>query len=218
MCPICEKEHKEEQKKYESIKKQEKFNGLIAVSGIPPRFQSCRFDNFKTDIHKDQSHALSVAHAYVDNFTSNSQQGACLTFCGKPGTGKTHLACAVGIAIMKTMSTNILYAKTYNALLEIKKTFNKNAELSEMDIVNKFLSPSLLILDEVGIQFGTETEKILIYQIINGRYEFIRPTIIISNQTKEELTEYLGERCVDRLREGGGAVVPFGWDSYRGRK
>ena len=31
------------------------------------------------------------------------------------------------------------------------------------------------------------------------------------------LTEFLGERVMDRLREDGGRVIPFSWESYRGK-
>ena len=30
-----------------------------------------------------------------------------------------------------------------------------------------------------------------------------------------ELSDYLGERVTDRLRENGGALIGFNWDSYR---
>ena len=40
---------------------------------------------------------------------------------------------------------------------------------------------------------------------------------ILSNLGREDLTEFLGERVMDRLREDGGRVIPFGWESYRGK-
>ena len=33
--------------------------------------------------------------------------------------------------------------------------------------------------------------------------------------TKEQLSDYLGERVTDRLRENGGKVIGFDWESYR---
>ncbi len=41
------------------------------------------------------------------------------------------------------------------------------------------------------------------------------PTIVISNGTPETFAAYIGERAVDRLREGG-KVILFDWDSHRG--
>ncbi|EIG27035.1 hypothetical protein HMPREF1054_2009, partial [Haemophilus paraphrohaemolyticus HK411] len=50
---------------------------------------------------------------------------------------------------------------------------------------------------------------------INERYEAMKPTILISNLSQQELGAYVGERIVDRMREGGGAMIAFDWESYR---
>jgi len=99
--------------------------------------------------------------------------------------------------------------------MSIKETYSRSSDKTEKQVLDKLRTVDLLILDEVGVQFGTETEKILFYQIINGRYENVLPTILISNLDEKRLSEYIGERCIDRLREGGGAVIAFGWESYR---
>ena len=89
--------------------------------------------------------------------------------------------------------------------------------MTEQDAIDALVMPDLLILDEVGVQFGTVTESLIMFEILNGRYEKVRPTIVMSNLTEDEITEYLGSRVVDRLKEGGGVLVAFDWDSYRGR-
>jgi DNA replication protein DnaC len=58
----------------------------------------------------------------------------------------------------------------------------------------------------------------VLFEIINGRYETCRPTIVISNLALAELEEYLGARAFDRLREGNGMVVVFDWETYRSRR
>lgn len=65
------------------------------------------------------------------------------------------------------------------------------------------------------MQFGSETEKLILFEILNGRYEHVLPTILISNLTETELIQYIGTRCHDRLQEGGGASLSFLWESYR---
>ena len=52
----------------------------------------------------------------------------------------------------------------------------------------------LLIIDEVEVSFSSETEKILLYQIINGRYEKSLPTILCSNLNFKDLVVHCGER------------------------
>lgn len=186
---------------------------LITRSEIPERFKRCTIENYKTS-KKEQTQALKICKSYLSTFDKIDNEGVCLTFCGKPGTGKTHLACAIGNALIQK-KVSVRYTKAYNAMQEIKSTYHKNAELNEKAIIGRFVTVDLLIIDEVGVQFGSDADKILLYQIINGRYERVKPTILISNLTKDELVEYIGERSVDRLKEGGGVIIPFTWNSFR---
>ena len=89
---------------------------------------------------------------------------------------------------------------------ETRKTLLCQALMSE---------PDLLILDEVGVQFGSDFERNTLFDVLNERYELRKPTIFLSNLGREDLAEFLGERVMDRLREDGATVVPFDWPSYR---
>ena len=75
-------------------------------------------------------------------------------------------------------------------------------------------SPDLLILDEVGVQFGSDFEKQILFDVLNERYEKLKPSILLSNIPGDQLADYLGERVTDRLRENGGKMIGFDWDSY----
>ena len=107
-----------------------------------------------------------------------------------------------------------VFTSVINAIRRVKDTYRRDSGQSRQ-VVAGFIRPDLLILDEVGVQFGSETEKMILFEIINGRYEQLKPTIVISNLAKDALTDYLGERVVDRLREGGGRMLIFDWPSYR---
>ena len=78
-----------------------------------------------------------------------------------------------------------------------------------------FIGFDLLVIDEVGAQFGSDTEKLFIFDIIDGRYQDMKPTILISNLDIAGIKDVIGERCVDRLREGGGSMIAFNWESSR---
>lgn len=164
---------------------------------------------------KEQSAAWNIARQYVAFFEERKKDGCSLVFCGRPGTGKTHLACAIGKKIMFEHGVTVRYAQALKIMQRVKSTFGRDAQEKEADVLRDYISPGLLIFDEVGVQFGTETETMITYQIINGRYEEMLPTIMVSNLTEPELCEYIGERSVDRMREGGGAVISFDWESWR---
>ena len=77
------------------------------------------------------------------------------------------------------------------------------------------MAPDLLILDEVGVQYGSESERIELFKVVNGRYDELKPMIMLSNLAITRLLEYLGERIYDRLLDAGGRVVTFDWKSWR---
>ncbi len=58
-----------------------------------------------------------------------------------------------------------LFTKMPRLLREIKDTYNRNSEISQSEIINQTVRVDLLIVDEVGVQFGTETERMIIYEI-----------------------------------------------------
>lgn len=61
-------------------------------------------------------------------------------------------------------------------------------------------------------------KKMILFEIINTRYEKMRPTILISNLTREELVTFIGERVLDRMSDGGGCTLAFTWESYRSKR
>ena len=95
-----------------------------------------------------------------------------------------------------------------NQLVEKQRT--------EAEVIRIYTDPELLIIDEVGVQFGSEAEKLILFEIINTRYERMMPTILISNLPKDELSAFIGERVIDRMNDGGGCTG-IHRDSYRSR-
>ena len=97
----------------------------------------------------------------------------------------------------------------------LKDTWRKDSETTEQRVIDYYGSLDLLIIDEVGIQFGSDAERMFMFDIINTRYENIKPTVMISNLNLENIKETLGEQVVDRLREDGGKVLIFDFESQR---
>ena len=64
----------------------------------------------------------------------------------------------------------------------------------------------------------SDFEKQILFDVLNERYEKRKPCILLSNIAPSELSGYLGERVADRLREDGGKLIAFDWESYRRMK
>ncbi|TFL14451.1 AAA family ATPase [Pusillimonas caeni] len=189
-----------------------RLQNLFNRAAIPPRFEDRSLENYATELD-GQAKALRIAKQYADTFDEN--EGVSLIFCGGVGSGKTHLAIGIAKQIMQGYRS-ALFMSVMGAVRSVKETW-RDSDISERKALQNLIEPDLLILDEVGVQFGSDTEKLILFEIINGRYENRRSTILISNLAMDKLTEYLGERVVDRLREGGGKLVVFDWPSYRKR-
>ena len=97
----------------------------------------------------------------------------------------------------------------------IKATWNPNSSETDSKVYQHLKDIPLLVIDEIGVQFGSSTEKMIFTEVINERYNAIHPTVLIGNLTIQECTEALGERIMDRFREGGHALA-FTWSSHRG--
>ncbi|MNV76612.1 DNA replication protein DnaC [compost metagenome] len=153
--------------------------------------------------------------AYASGFADVRKTGRGIILCGGVGTGKTHLAVGV-IRQVTAAGFTALYAVLLDSFRSIKDTYRKDSSVTETAAMARLTAPDLLVLDEIGVQHGTDTERMLMFSILNERYNQMNPTILISNLAREPLEKYLGERAFDRMREGGGRMVVFDWESYRG--
>ena len=219
-CPACSAERgahaAEKERRAEHERKQHRIATLLNRSLIPARFADRTLENYRAEL-PSQQRALAIARRYVGSFADTASRGASLILAGKPGTGKTHIACGIARALIEQHDKTAVFMTVLQALRHVKDTYRRDSERSEHDAINDLLAPDLLILDEIGAQNGSEHEKMLMFEIINERYQECRATILISNLTAEELGIFLGDRVMDRFREAG-AVVAFDWASHRGSK
>ena len=186
---------------------------------IPKRFAGKTFEGYVATTAEQQK-ALNTCRRYAAEFSQIAESGRCLLLLGKPGTGKTHLSVAIANEIMARSSATAVYRTVGAVLQAIRASYDRTSEQTESQILSSLISPSLLILDEIGVskEKPSDFELTTLFAIINGRYEELRPTVIVSNLDGQALPAAIGERCIDRLREGGVIVVPFEWESQRGKE
>jgi len=214
-CPKCSELRAAEYKRQETARLEEsrrwKIKEYRDMCGVPPRFTAKTLDNlqFKTPAQKN---ILKGIKNYLQALIKSTS--ASLILCGKPGTAKTHIGCALVMGVVNACKSAQIVT-TANLMRQVKATYSRDSEETEEMVFAEYGGLDLLVIDEVGVQFGTETEKLIFYEIIDRRYNNMLPTVLISNLTADELCTFIGERAFDRFKEDGGAILAFDWESYR---
>lgn len=193
--------------------------GLI---GIPKRFHSKTIESYvpacdaSRKAHKWVADYAKDLHGHLSQTEPlpEAHAGRSALFLGAPGTGKTHLAIGVIKAITSVGTARFLTVQ--GAIRSIKDSWAKDSDVSESKAIARLTGPDLLVLDEVGVQFGSTFETNALFDVLNSRYLDEKPTILLSNLDFDEVKKYLGERVLDRMREDGGTVMLFDWASHRG--
>ncbi|MCM5682914.1 ATP-binding protein [Schlegelella sp. S2-27] len=214
-CPACVEERHAAERKAEAEQRAEferrRLAGMLETAAIPKRFQGRGFDSFVADTD-GKRHALKVAQDYAEGFGEHLRRGDGLIFAGLPGTGKSHLA---GAILQSLLPEHVgLYVTCMGLIRSIRGTWRRESERTEADLLREFGDCPLLVIDEVGVQYGTDGEQTILFDIIDRRYRDTMPTILLTNQDKAGFKEFIGERSYDRLIETS-RWVPFDWESYR---
>ncbi|WP_046786651.1 ATP-binding protein [Pseudomonas putida] len=198
-----------------AIRRAWEMNVSLMASDIPLRFRAATLDTYRTDT-EGQSVALTECRDYVHGFERNWELGRSMMLLGDVGTGKSHLGCAIAQQVIRSYGASARYTMAIEIIRDIKMTFDKKSEQTERDVYASLLKPDLLVIDEVGVQHGSDFERQVLFEVIDSRYRQLMPTIVISNLGLAGLRKCLGDRAVDRLTDAGGPAVLFTWSSARG--
>ncbi len=185
----------------------------INRSGIATRFADAAMDNYQTQT-AGQAKALQDCRSYLESVIGG--KSGSLALLGKVGTGKTHLACAITIELMRKTGKQAYYRTVRDMIREVRATWHRDAPETEANVIDRLTQAPLLVLDEVGVMTGTDNEMLILFDVLDGRYREGLPTIVSSNLNRQGLQDTLGERMYDRLRDGGKVLV-FDWASHRGK-
>lgn len=191
-----------------------KFLQNLESRGVSVRNSGVRLDDV-TPRNEKQSEALASMITMRELIKSGGSAGN-LILIGSVGTGKTMLTSGM-VCDLVVAKKSPATARVIDIIRSMKDTWKKDCQQTETQLIAEYVNLDLLIIDEIGVQFGSDTEKMFIFDIIDGRYNKMKPTILISNLTMQGIKECIGDRCVDRLREDGGKVIAFDFESQRGK-
>jgi DNA replication protein DnaC len=214
-CPGCKRDAEAAEKQAEADAKadreRKRLDDMLRESGIPERLKGCTFAGYidRTDAQKTAKQEVSE---YFAGFESHLKTGESIILAGKPGTGKGHLA-AAGMAQLMPRYLPI-YTTCLDMIRTVRETWRKDSKYSESQILQEFEDADLLVIDEIGVQYGTDGEQTIIFDVLDRRYRQMRPTVFITNQDLAGFKGFLGERAYDRLKQTA-RWVTFDWQSFR---
>ena len=133
---------------------------------------------------------------------------------GPPGVGKSHLAQAVGLALVKA-GCAVLYRSIFDAVRDL---LHDEAFEGHDKVMAKYLKPDLLILDDMGMKQLPKRSGEYLFEIIMRRHE-LKSTMMTSNRPLEDWGKLIGDvpaatAILDRLLEQA-EIIQITGKSYR---
>jgi DNA replication protein DnaC len=152
-------------------------------------------DTFDFDFNKKMNRAL-VFEPATGRFITQREDGL---FLGRPGTGKSHLAQAIGLAVIQ-QGHRVLYREAHGLLDELADAQLEGTRKAYLAHVTTI---PLLIIDDLGMRKLPQTAAEDLLEIIMRRYER-SSTLITSNRPVEDWGKLLGDTAavaafLDRL-------------------
>ena len=161
-------------------------------------------------ISKAQVMAITAGDSWLE-------KGANLLLFGPPGGGKSHLASAIGLALIEN-GWRVLFTRTTDLVQKLQTARRELALESALEKLDKF---HLLILDDLAYVTKDQAETSVLFELISARYER-RSMLITANQPFGEWGKVFPDpamtlAAVDRLVHHA-TIFEMNVESYRRRE
>ncbi len=184
------KEEARRQQLQQAKQKQAAAAEKVERAGVKPRFAS----------------AITSNDQVVEYLSGDSmERGMGLYIHGRVGSGKTHMASALARALVYE-GYSVVMTTALDMLDSVKSSYDDSFS---SDGTSKFRSCDVLVVDDLGKEGATSWALTTLFQIVNSRYESLKPTVFTSQYDLDALGRRMsrgGEResaeaIVSRIQE-----------------
>ncbi len=170
------------------------------------------FDHLRLDVYSDRPwnggrsprenmrRVVGVCEEYACQFPDFQDKNLLLS--GGTGLGKTFLSGCIAREVSRRG-----YSVVYDTAISLFATFRDQRfardvglERQARDDTRRYLNCDLLILDDLGSEFHNALSQSALYEVVNGRLQTGRNTIISTNLSAEELGGRYGPQLASRIR------------------
>jgi DNA replication protein DnaC len=182
---------------------------LAEAQLLPGKTLDCFDFDVVPMISKAHVMAICAGDSWID-------KGANLILIGGPGGGKTHLASAIGLALVEN-GWRVLFTRTSDLVQRLQVARRELALEAAISRLDRF---DLLILDDLAYVSKDQAETSVLFELISARYER-RSTLITANQPFGAWGKVFPDpamtlAAVDRLVHHA-TIFEINVDSYRRR-
>jgi DNA replication protein DnaC len=199
-CPACEEKQMKSQEQAEVLQTIDRIasdvDGVLVSRGITPKLLQARIEKVPEKLQQ----LLDIS------------DGAFIY--GPPGTGKSFLLAAVlrkaamdaieharrvvGALTFRTLPYFVNVNDLMQRLRLASLGKNENGE-DDASIIRLYTNYPVLLLDDIGVRRSTQFMEDCLYEIINTREQYLRPTFFTSNYSLKELAARIEPRTVSRI-------------------
>jgi DNA replication protein DnaC len=143
---------------------------------------------------------------------------------GPIGSGKTHLAVATALEMIKRFDSPVLFMVVPDLLDHLRAAFDPNRSIGYDERFEQVKTASILILDDLGTENATPWAREKLFQIFNYRYNERLPIIVTTNVDlrpgggRQAATGAIDERIRSRLLDERTVYAELDAEDYRTRK
>ncbi len=194
---------------YEQLEINRSIAEKIQTAGIPMKFSKSKVHSFKTDCYtkptsRDAAEiAKKMAIQFVERYEELEDIGKGLYFCSKTkGSGKTRLVSSIANAIISKYLRSLMFIKAADLSAQVRKTYNKNSNVSEDEVLKIFRTVDVLVVDDLAVDDKTGYSEDLLGKILDYRMDNKLLTLITSNMTIDEIDTFYTKGIVgSRIRK-----------------